>query len=554
MNIGFRIRIGKRSGGGAAAPSGSLLGLTLTVVSDTEISAVPDLGGATGYTELSWEYSTDDITYSVHGTSSFSTDAYSYTGLSSYTIYYFRVRAVKGAVYSSYTSVKTAITNAPAVISAANLVAWFKYDDTTKFTCYAEDNNTVLGWLSSAGLIELLQADHLKAGAWWPDGVYFNALSRNIKTGSITLNQPTSVYLLIQQKTWTNGRFIMDGSADATGTLYQSATTPGLKVHAGTASSQNNNAALNNWVIVRIQFNGANGKFRIDETAEVAGNFGSNNMSKICFNSAGTTANLGTTGLQMKEAIFTNIADGAPKSTEIYSYLVKRKNVRQATSGLNRFFIPSGFTKYSKVILYVHGVDEDEDSFMHSSDKHSTKFKFIAAGFGVIECLASGDNWGNQASLDDYNALITWAKTVIPFTDLNIYAQSMGGLPGLQLFMTDATINKFIGIYPCCNLANLFTTAFKADIKTAFGFVDDADYATATAGHDPMLLSGALLGGRKMQLVASPADATVSKAQNTDAYNTAFNSLADITVVVASGAHGDPSHFDGDRDVTFLNS
>jgi len=527
-------------------------GLSVVTTSDTEQTVTATIVG-TGYDRVSFEYSTDGVTFVEHGSSENGT--YVAEGLISYTIYFWRARLYKGGSYSNYSLVdknSIAITNPPATVGDLNVVDYWRFDDTDKFTCYSEDNNTILKWIGSINGIELKQNDHTQSPVWWPDGVYSTGV-RYLKSNAFTLNQPTTIYILLKQTTWNNTKFFIDGAVDASMTLYQASSTPGLKVSAGSASNENNNLPLNEWGIVRIIFNGANSKFQINETAAITGNFGSNNHGGVTIFRAGTTTSSGVVGY-IKDLIIRNIADNESTFNEIYAYLLKRKNVGQYVDGNNRFFVPSGFTKYSKVILYVHGSGEDQDAFMHSSDKHNTKMAFIKAGFGVIECLASGNNWGNQTSLTDYQTLITWAKSIIPFTDLNIYAQSMGGLTGMHLFMTDTSINKFVGIYPALSLANMFTTSYKAAIKTAYGFSNDADYATATAGYDPMLLSGSNLNHRKIELVASPSDVTVTKTDNTDAFNTAFGSLADITVVVASGVHGDPSHFDGTRDVDFFNS
>jgi hypothetical protein len=222
-------------------------------------------------------------------------------------------------------------------------------------------------------------------------------------------------------------------------------------------------------------------------------------------------------------------------------------------NGNMRFLVPRGFVDNNKVILYSHGSSENQDSFYTDPLKASTLSAFTSEKWGVLSCYAHGNNWGNQDSLDDYNALITWAKTKYNFASLDIYAQSMGGLSAMQLFMSDIQFNKFIGIYPALNLANLFLS-FNASIKSAYGFSDDADYGTTTSGHDPLLLSGASLNNRKIELVASASDTIVNKVNNTDLFNATFGLLAQITVVVTTGDHGDPSCFSETRDVAFLKS
>lgn len=233
---------------------------------------------------------------------------------------------------------------------------------------------------------------------------------------------------------------------------------------------------------------------------------------------------------------------------EPYGYTVQ-------SSGDMRFYIPYGFTASDKVILYTHGVGEDEDAPLTDTLKKPTIEAFLEHGWGVISCLADGNNWGNQQSLDDYYSLLAWARTIHNFTDVSIFAQSMGGCAGLQLFMTDPQFDRFIGIYPVCNLAWCWTygdVSWDSQIKSAYGFSDDADYGTATDGHDPFLLSGSLLNGRKMLLVASESDTVVTKDNNTDAFYAKYYGNADITVITASGNHGDTSHFNPMRDISFF--
>lgn len=217
-----------------------------------------------------------------------------------------------------------------------------------------------------------------------------------------------------------------------------------------------------------------------------------------------------------------------------------------------RFFKPN--SPISKVVMYVHGSGEDEDAPISDALKIATIRAILNEGIGVISAYAAGNNWGNQASVTDYYNLITWAKTVQIFTKIDIMGQSMGGLTGAHLFLTDVQFEKFLAIYPAFNLAWCFTTSFKAAIKTAYGFVDDADYLTETEGYDPILFSGNLLNNRKIQLTASSSDTTVSKAYNTDAFIANFGEYAEIKLFTATGEHGNTSHFYPFRDIIFLKS
>jgi len=97
---------------GSAAPNGAPSGLTLTVISDTEIQ-LDWTGGSTNEDGFSIERSTDGVTYSEIATTLTGVVHYHNTGLTVGTLYYYKVRAYKGTLYSTYctaVSVSTTIS------------------------------------------------------------------------------------------------------------------------------------------------------------------------------------------------------------------------------------------------------------------------------------------------------------------------------------------------------------------------------------------------------------------------------------------------------------
>ena len=403
---------------------------------------------------------------------------------------------------------------------------------------------------------DLKQSDTTKGPLYQylTNSLQFNGVSHWMATDAFTWDQPCFIYALIKQITWTANEGVMGSKVGFDAYLAQGGATPNLSAFAGNNETGNTNLAVNTWGIIRLKFHGASGTFQIDDTAVVNSNFGTAAMGGVTLGAFG--GGLNKSNIEVKAIILRDSADDATTQGIIYDELAKKKmSYSVITSGDNRFFVPPTFKAGNKVILYCHGVSEDEDAIITDTKKNKTFGAFFNQGWGVITSLGGGDAWGNQTSLDAYYDLITWAKTQYSFTDIAIYAMSMGGLPGLQMFMQDTQFTKYIGIENCTNLDYLFNTGgFKADIKIAYGFALDADYSTATTGHDPMLLDGSLIGSRKMELVASESDLIVNKDNNTDLFFSTFDSVADITMVTATGNHGDISHFDADRDVAFLKS
>jgi len=93
--------------------------ITVTTISDTEQVILADITGG-GYTGVSFEYSTDGINFTEHGTSTNAT--YIASSLTSETIYYWRARLIKGGGYGAYADVVSLVT------LNTNLLAGYKLE------------------------------------------------------------------------------------------------------------------------------------------------------------------------------------------------------------------------------------------------------------------------------------------------------------------------------------------------------------------------------------------------------------------------------------------
>lgn len=197
------------------------------------------------------------------------------------------------------------------------------------------------------------------------------------------------------------------------------------------------------------------------------------------------------------------------------------------------------------LILYHHGLGEDDDALLDDALKLGCVTALINAGFILAGTNAHGNSWGNDDALADYIALYNYCIANYTITYTCAWSQSMGGLSGL-LSVVQGTIpyKGWLGTYPITNLADAWlTAAWKAQIKIAYGFADDADYAVSTAGHDPNLMAGALFTIR-FRFYASYADAAVLKVNNSDLmYATIGANALENCLVPCVGPHGDPTHF-----------
>lgn len=93
--------------GGMVKPNGDPSNLVAVTVSDTQIDLTTTIG-STNQDGLSWERSTDGVTFAVIGTSVLG--AYSDTTAVANTEYWYHVRAFKGTQYSGYSNVDSTTT------------------------------------------------------------------------------------------------------------------------------------------------------------------------------------------------------------------------------------------------------------------------------------------------------------------------------------------------------------------------------------------------------------------------------------------------------------
>lgn len=221
--------------------------------------------------------------------------------------------------------------------------------------------------------------------------------------------------------------------------------------------------------------------------------------------------------------------------------------------------VPYNAANPTKVILYFHGSGEDQTGLTADALKFTVRDALLNAGYILAGTNARGNNWGNQASVDDYAAL---AKYLIDTFNVDpagfaFWSQSMGGLDGL-LALAQGKIKAvgWLGTYPVCNLANLYSLGtYTGAINTAYGItgVGIATYGNKTWGNDPALRQGFNWRHVPMRFYASSGDTAVPKANNTDVLAALVAGCTREAVVVAcTGNHGDASHFDATSYLAFF--
>lgn len=175
----------------------------------------------------------------------------------------------------------------PPDLKDGDTVKWFDYLQNLT----ADGSNLISSWDNVSGIPGIIAGALLQAvGTNMPlltaTGVLFD-IDNFMKTAPFTLEQPTMIYIVVKQVSWTSGDYILDGNTNSSGSVIQTSTSPGLKTYAGTLSTQNDNLAVGAYGIIRCLFNGASSKFQINETAAITADFGSVDMGGFTLGAQG---------------------------------------------------------------------------------------------------------------------------------------------------------------------------------------------------------------------------------------------------------------------------
>jgi hypothetical protein len=202
------------------------------------------------------------------------------------------------------------------------------------------------------------------------------------------------------------------------------------------------------------------------------------------------------------------------------------------------------------LIIYFHGAGETETGLLSDSLKATTVTAAINAGYIMATSAADGsENWGNQASVDDYWDLYHYVASNYKINHVLFWGQSMGGLDSLLALSQNKIpgVCGWLGTYPVCSLADLYSLGeFTSAINTAYGITGSgsATYENLTYGNDPALKWGSAFRSVPMRFYSSYSDTVVPRAQNTDILAALVaSSCRESTVVTTTGNHGDPSNF-----------
>lgn len=217
--------------------------------------------------------------------------------------------------------------------------------------------------------------------------------------------------------------------------------------------------------------------------------------------------------------------------------------------------VPRSYDKVkgAPLIMYHHGVGENERALLVDRLKADCVKALLEAGYILCGSNAHGNNWGCAQAQIDYSNLYEHVSRHYNITRVCFWSQSMGGMSGL-LSLKNIPAQGWLGTYPVTNLEDLYRQErFQPQIQSAFRFSDSNSFATATLNFNPVLMDMQKIHVPRIRFYASPEDTVVPMATNTDLMTKAFGTRKENVVITCKGEHGDPSHFVPKEYVDFFN-
>lgn len=215
--------------------------------------------------------------------------------------------------------------------------------------------------------------------------------------------------------------------------------------------------------------------------------------------------------------------------------------MRSATGQAELLLTPTA-GKVIGLVVYMHGIDSDENQLLHDDQLFPITRALFAAGYAIVASNAHGNNAGNPVSVQDQREAVDDAEAHLPpIQRVNILAFSMGGLDAL-LTAAGRNLPKLHAIAllsPACDQLTFLNGSFRGVISTAFGGADGDALLRAVSRNDPVTLAAAHFRGYAYHFWQSPGDHTVPASQTTRMIEHLRTGGVEASFTQINGDHGD---------------
>lgn len=190
-----------------------------------------------------------------------------------------------------------------------------------------------------------------------------------------------------------------------------------------------------------------------------------------------------------------------------------------------------------RLVAYAHGHEQDARDVYADPELAGVAAALLDAGYTVLAADAGGNNWGNEAGVSSYMSAVEDAQREYDLDATALMVESMGALAGLPA-ATEVGAGAVVAWYPVCDASSV------ADDEALGESIDES-------GVDVDTVSPVAMPDVPAMIWASPDDSRVPIAENAEVCFA--QSAGGAELVRTKGDHGDPSNFDPDAVVTFLD-
>lgn len=143
-------------------------------------------------------------------------------------------------------------------------------------------------------------------------------MSQHLASALVTIAQPYTVYVLVKLITWTDSDVIAGFGGGANRFIYQSGTTPDIKLNNG-ALLGTISPALGSYNVISAVANGASSVLQLDNGTPIEGDAGATQLDRIVLGSNNLVGNFAHA--QYKEYIIHSGAHDAATRAQVINYL-----------------------------------------------------------------------------------------------------------------------------------------------------------------------------------------------------------------------------------------
>lgn len=203
------------------------------------------------------------------------------------------------------------------IFSDGNTKGWY-IADTDNFTTIGD--TVISQWDDVSGNANhLLQSTSANRPHYTSEYVIFDGIDDYMDV-SFTLEQPTTVYVVVMVDNWGNSEAIFDGATSAGGLLYAHTTSLKYQAYAGSGLDDITIPGIEDDVVFSVIFNGASSRSSVNGGVSTSsGNAGAGDMDGLTVGSWGNQTNYST--ISVREIIIRSTADSESNETNILGYL-----------------------------------------------------------------------------------------------------------------------------------------------------------------------------------------------------------------------------------------